>query len=102
MKLYQEHLTNIKPTSNGWYIASCPNPNHPDTNPSFSFHREGNSKCLGNCNWGGTEYDVAMLMNLPNAKEYLRDESGNYIDISKQSPFFQLKTLVGLGIYCGY
>ena len=94
MKLYQEICNNVKPTTNGWHIASCPNPEHDDRNPSFTFHRDGNCKCLGNCDFKGTEYDIAKKLGRDDAMQFLRDSSGNYIDNKEPNSSFKEQTTV--------
>ena len=95
MSLFHKHLKNIKQTnSSGQYIATCPNPNHQDNNPSFTFNDNKNVfQCFG-CDWQGTEYELAVLMDLPNAKDYLRDKNGEYVKNNKPNSSYKKATIV--------
>src|SRR5690348_17038825 len=52
---YDSYLNNIKPSTNGWYVALCPF--HEDSSPSFSFNNNGWWKCFACDNEGGGMLD---------------------------------------------
>jgi hypothetical protein len=73
---YQQHIQNIKPLKNGWFIGLCPF--HEDHNPSFEFEeKSGNWICYANCG-KGTVKDFARRLNVeppPNGRS--KDSSGS-------------------------
>ena len=51
LSFYQDHIANIKPSTNWWYTGLCRF--HEDTKPSFSFESEtGNWRCHASCGHG--------------------------------------------------
>ena len=65
ISFYEQHLTEVRPSTNGWFIARCPF--HNDRNPSFAFHgRSGNWKCLADCGHGSLkDFCERMDIDLP-------------------------------------
>jgi DNA primase len=72
--------------SGGSFLFSCPNPAHPDRNPSFTVSRDRTGKewarCQSACAWHGDALDLVKWLRGLDTKEAaqeLRDFLGEYV-----------------------
>lgn len=70
-------------------MARCPLPNHDDRTPSFEIRHQGRRWACYACDMHGGTIDLVMAyhgMEFMEAKNWLIDRSGLYVDKSKRSP----------------